>query len=99
MGSSDAAPRSGDDDHASLVDAGHVCAPCAGWVYWWADASDVLRQLGEGRGPVVVGLLREAQHPLADDVALDLVGASIDWGCLGQQGQLGDDGKGGPARG
>src|SRR5580658_233653 len=38
----------------------------------------VLGQLGEGCHPVVAGLLGQPQHPLADDVALHLVGAAVD---------------------
>ena len=39
---------------------------------------------------VVAGLLGEAEDPLADDVALDLVGAAVDRRGLGEQRHLGD---------
>src|SRR5580693_6355866 len=39
--------------------------------------SGVLGQLREGCHAVVVGLLGQPEHPLADDVALDLVGPPV----------------------
>src|SRR3546814_8836149 len=47
--------------------------------------SGVLGEVLEGGGLVVVGLLGEAEHALADDVALDLVGAAVDGRALGEQ--------------
>src|SRR5580698_1814043 len=40
--------------------------------------SGVLGQLREGCHAIVVGLLRQPEHPLPDDVALDLVGPAVD---------------------
>ena len=40
----------------------------------------VLGQLREGRHPVVVGLLGQAQHAFPDDVALHLVGTAVNRG-------------------
>src|SRR6516162_8534692 len=45
----------------------------------------VLGQLGEGRRPVVAGLLGQAQDPFPDDVALDLVGPAVDGRSLREQ--------------
>src|SRR5689334_8149238 len=47
--------------------------------------SGVLRELAERHDLVVVGLLGQAQDPLTDDVALDLVGATVDGRGLGPQ--------------
>src|SRR5581483_3605899 len=47
--------------------------------------SGVLRQLGERGHAVVVGLLGQPEHALADDVALHLVGAAVDGRRLGEE--------------
>src|ERR1700751_543312 len=52
--------------------------------------SGVLGQLREGRRAVVAGLLGESEHPFADDVALHLVGPTVDGRRLREQGHLGD---------
>src|ERR1700722_10352039 len=52
--------------------------------------SGVLGQLREGCHAIVVGLLGQPEHPLPNDVALDLVGPAVDRGCLGEQRHFGD---------
>src|ERR1700722_6515874 len=52
--------------------------------------SGVLGQLREGRHAVVVGLLGQSEHPLPNDVALDLVGPAVNGGRLREQRHLRD---------
>src|SRR5205085_4608724 len=50
----------------------------------------VLRQVAEGDGAVVARLLGQAEHALAEDVVLDLVGTAVDRRTGREQGHLGD---------
>src|SRR3546814_1340190 len=52
--------------------------------------SGVLGEVLEGGGLVVLGLLGEAEHALADDVALDLIGAAVAGPALADQRHAGD---------